>query len=398
MIMKFRQLSPDIVRNKNVLVRVDFNVPMENGLVSDDTRIRAHRDTLELLLENASKVVLITHLGRPKGVPSAEFSTKQLVDRVGEVYKRKVRFCDECIGPKIDDALETLGKGEILLLENIRFCPEETKNDTSFAEAMAKPFDIFVMDAFSASHRAHASTNAIQRVLPSYAGKLMEKEVTTLASVKNDPEDPFVLILGGAKVSDKIGVLETLLPKTSSVLIGGGMAFTFLKVQGYDVGLSLLEEEKMDFASAMIHKASELGVDLVLPVDVVVSESPGSDSEPKLVGIDSIPNDLMGLDIGPATLELFGSYILKARTILWNGPMGVFEKKGFEKGTETLAEKVAEQTRKGCLTVVGGGDTASAVKKFGYSEKVSHVSTGGGASLEFFEDKILPGIEPLLID
>ncbi|HPI99002.1 MAG TPA: phosphoglycerate kinase, partial [Synergistales bacterium] len=322
----------------------------------------------------------------------------QLVDRVGEVYKRKVRFCDECIGPKIDDALETLGKGEILLLENIRFCPEETKNDTSFAEAMAKPFDIFVMDAFSASHRAHASTNAIQRVLPSYAGKLMEKEVTTLASVKNDPEDPFVLILGGAKVSDKIGVLETLLPKTSSVLIGGGMAFTFLKVQGYDVGLSLLEEEKMDFASAMIHKASELGVDLVLPVDVVVSESPGSDSEPKLVGIDSIPNDLMGLDIGPATLELFGSYILKARTILWNGPMGVFEKKGFEKGTETLAEKVAEQTRKGCLTVVGGGDTASAVKKFGYSEKVSHVSTGGGASLEFFEDKILPGIEPLLID
>lgn len=398
MIMKFRRLSSDVVKNRNVLVRVDFNVPMDNGVVTDDTRIRAHMDTLELLLENAEKVVLISHLGRPKGVPSAEFSTRQLVDKVGEIYGRKVRFCEECIGSQVQESLDILKKGELLLLENIRFHPEETKNDMNFAEQMAKPFDLFVMDAFSASHRAHSSTNAIQRVLPSYAGKLMETEVTSLASVKDDPEEPFVLLLGGAKVSDKIGVLETLMPKTSAVLIGGGMAFTFLQAKGFEVGLSLLEEEKIDFARAMINRADELGVDLVLPVDVVVSDSPGSDSETQLVDVGKIPSDLMGLDIGPETVELFGSYLSKARTILWNGPMGVFEKKGFEKGTERLAEKVSEQTLRGCLTVVGGGDTASAVNKFGYSKKVSHVSTGGGASLEFFEDKVLPGIEPLLIE
>jgi len=396
--MRFRTITPETVRGKKVLVRVDFNVPMKNGTVTDDTRVRAHRETMEILGQGAARVVLVSHLGRPKGIPSEDLSTKQLIPVIEKVYGKKVRFCEQVFGPEVELAMAEMEKQELLLLENVRFYPEEKKNDQGFARKLAKPFDLFVMDAFSASHRAHASTNAIQRELPSYAGKLMEKEVTTLGSVKENPQKPFILILGGAKVSDKIGVLETLLPRSSAVLIGGGMAFTFLKAKGYEIGSSLLEEDKLDFARAMIRKAEDLNVDLVLPKDIIVADSPDPTQEPVLVDVDSIPSSLMGLDIGPASVDLFSDYLSSARTVLWNGPMGVFEKSFFEKGTSLLASRVAEMTDKGAFTVVGGGDTAAAVKKFGFHESMSHISTGGGASLEFFENKVLPGIEPLLIE
>lgn len=393
--MKFRQLFADKVKDKKVLVRVDFNVPIRNGIVTDDTRIRAHKDTLELLLDNAAKVVLLSHLGRPKGMPSEEFSIKQLVGKVEEIYEKKVLFCEECFGPKVTESLEALKSGDLLLLENVRFYSQEKNNDQEFAEKLASPFDVFIMDAFSASHRAHSSTNAIQKILPSYPGLLMAKEIEMLDAVSSEPQKPFVLILGGAKVSDKIGVIDNLMSKASAILIGGGMAYTFLRAQGHSIGRSLFEEDKVDFAFKMLEKAKETGVDIVLPVDTIVAEGPGA-LQGESVHIDSIPDNMMGLDIGRESVEIFRSYIENAKTILWNGPMGVFEENVFSMGTREIGQIVVKVTEGGALSVVGGGDTAAAVKKFGFTNRLSHVSTGGGASLEFCEGKILPGIDPLL--
>lgn len=395
--MKIRQLTKEIAKDKKVLVRVDFNVPLKDGKVTDDTRIRAHLDTIHLLNSAGAKIALISHLGRPKGQFCDDLSMKVIQNEVQNVMGLNVVLTGECYGRKINKALNDLKSGEILLLENVRFYPEEKSNDQNFAAEMASPFDIFVMDAFSASHRAHASTNAIQKYLPSYAGVLMAKEVEMLSAVSSTPKEPFILILGGAKVSDKIGVIENLMKKASAILIGGGMAYTFLKVKGNTIGNSLFDAEKAEFAGKMLTQAMKLGVDIVLPKDTIVAEGPGS-PKGKNVPIDSIPEHLMGLDIGNGSVEIFRNYIENAKTILWNGPMGVFEEDAFSMGTREIGQIVVKATERGALSVVGGGDTAAAVKKFGLTDKVSHVSTGGGASLEFCEGKVLPGIAPLLLE
>lgn len=393
--MELRRLTKEVAKDLKVLVRVDFNVPLKDGKVMDDTRIRAHLDTINLLRTFGCRIALISHLGRPKGEFHEDLSMKVIQKAVENVYEVPVRLVDTCTGEKVRSAMDKLSNDEILLLENVRFYSEEKKNDLQFAKEMASPFDIFVMDAFSASHRAHSSTNAIQKILPSYAGLLIDKEVRMLSNVSSDPEQPFVLILGGAKVSDKIGVIEHLMNKASAILIGGGMAYTFLQVTGKAIGRSLYEEDKAEFAGEMMKKADQMGVKIVLPVDTVVAEKLNSTSG-QVVNVDSMPIDLMGLDIGPDTVTCFSEYISKARTILWNGPMGVFEEAPFASGTEKIGQAVVEATKGGAVSVVGGGDTAAAVKHFGLSGQVSHVSTGGGASLEFCEGKILPGIEPLL--
>lgn len=393
--MDLRRLTKEVAGDLKVLVRVDFNVPLKDGKVTDDTRIRAHLDTINLLRTFGCQIALISHLGRPKGEFHENLSMKVIQKAVENVYELPVKLVDTCTGEKVRSAMEDLSKDEILLLENVRFYPEEKKNDLQFAKDMASPFDIFVMDAFSASHRAHSSTNAIQKVLPSYAGLLMDKEVRMLSNVSSEPEQPFVLILGGAKVSDKIGVIEHLMNKASAILIGGGMAYTFLHVTGKAIGKSLYEEDKAQFAGEMMKKADQMGVKIVLPVDTVVAEKLTSTSG-KVVNVDSMPIDLMGLDIGPDTVSCFSEYIRTAKTILWNGPMGVFEEEPFASGTKAIGQAVTRATEAGSLSVVGGGDTAAAVKHFGFSDRVSHVSTGGGASLEFCEGKVLPGIEPLL--
>ena len=393
--MKLRQFTEKDVRGKKVLVRVDFNVPLKNGKVTDTTRIVAHSETVLTLLEWGAKVALASHLGRPKGKKVPEMSLACVLPEARKVFKAPMHFCDDCIGSTVQAAVDGMKAGELLLLENLRFYPEEQENDRAFAEKLAAPFDVFVMDAFSASHRADASTNAIMSVLPSFSGALLRREVDMLSMVSEKPERPFVLILGGAKVSDKIGVVEHLMDKTSSILIGGGMAFTFLKAAGGAIGRSLYEEEKKDFALEMMEKARRKGVEILLPVDVVVGSSLEMISGEKILPANDIPEDLMGLDIGPKTAALFAERIAEAKTVLWNGPMGVFENPLFSSGTKKVAEGVAECTRRGGITVVGGGDTAAAAKSLGFDRDVSHVSTGGGASLEFCEGKALPGIAPL---
>ncbi len=396
--MKIRQLTKEVAKDKKVLVRVDFNVPLKDGKVTDDTRIRAHLDTINLLNQAGAKIAMVSHLGRPKGRFCDDLSMKVIRNEVQNVMGLNVILPGGCYGRKVSIGLNDLKSGEILLLENVRFYPEEKSNDENFAAEIASPFDIFVMDAFSASHRAHASTNAIQKYLPSYAGLLMAKEVEMLSAVSSTPKEPFILILGGAKVSDKIGVIENLMKKASAILIGGGMAYTFLKVKGNPIGNSLFDGEKAEFAGKMLIKAMKLGVDIVLPIDTIVAEGPGSPKGENVL-IDSIPDHLMGLDIGKGSVEVFRNYIENAKTILWNGPMGVFEEDPFSMGTREIARIVVKATAEGgALSVVGGGDTAAAVKKFGLADRVSHVSTGGGASLEFCEGKVLPGIAPLLLE
>ncbi len=395
--MKLRSFRKEDVKGKKVLLRVDFNVPLKDGKVTDTTRIEAHRKTLEALLEAGAKVALASHLGRPKGKRVPEMSLSLVAPEAQKLYGVPVVYCDECIGPKVKDAMDSLPKGSVLVLENLRFHAEEQENDRSFSEKLAAPFDVFVMDAFSASHRADASTNGITEFLPSFSGALIEREVNMLSAVSENPEKPFVIILGGAKVSDKIGVVENLMDKASAILIGGGMAFTFLKARGGSIGKSLFEAEKADFASEMMKRAEKAGVEILLPVDVVAGPSPDIATGETIVPADKVPDGMMGLDIGPETAALFSKKIASARTVLWNGPMGVFENPVFAGGTKTIAEGVAECTRKGGVTVVGGGDTAAAAKQLGFDGSVSHVSTGGGASLEFCEGKALPGITPLYI-
>ena len=380
-------------------MRVDFNVPFKNGKVTDDARIRAHASTLKKLLDGGARVALVSHFGRPKGKVDPAFSLSQIVPDVEKAYSgvgvTKVRFVDDCVGPKVEEALSAVQDPahEVILLENSRFYPEEQKNDPEFAKRMAAPFDVFVMDAFSASHRADVSTSGVIPLLASFAGDLLMREAEMLGAVSESPAKPYVLILGGAKVSDKIAVVGNLLDKATTILIGGGMAYTFLKAKGFSIGKSLCEEERLDFARETLEKAEKMGVKVLLPVDSVVAG--GLDAtETSVAASDAMPDDKMGLDIGPRTVALFVDALKGAKSVLWNGPMGVFENPLFAKGSEELAKAVADATKAGAVTVIGGGDTASAVRQFGVADKVSHVSTGGGASLEYCEGKALPGMAP----
>ena len=396
--MRLKTFSPSDVAGKKVLVRVDFNVPLADGRVSDDTRIKAHLPTLTALRDAGAKIALVSHLGRPKGTVNLKYTLEPVGEELAKLTGWPVRFVSDCIGEKVDEAVADWKDGEVLLLENVRFHPEEEKNDMEFAKKLVKNFDVFVMDAFSAAHRAHASTRAAAELIPSFSGKLIDREITMLSAARDEPKKPFVLILGGAKVSDKIAVVENMLKKADTILIGGGMAFTFLKAQGLEIGKSLCETEKLDFAAKMLEEAKALGVKILLPVDAVVAPEFKADAPAKAVKADAIPQDEMGLDIGPETAKLFAKEILAAKTVLWNGPMGVFEMPAFAKGTEAVAQALAGATANGALTVVGGGDSAAAIALFKMEDKVSHVSTGGGASLEFFEGKSLPGIEPYVVE
>lgn len=391
--MKLKTFLPGDVTGKKVLVRVDFNVPLADGKVADPTRICAHLPTLRALKAAGAKVALISHLGRPKGTADMKYSLKPVGEELANITGWDVRFVPECIGPDVEKATSDWGN-EVLLLENVRFHPEEEKNSMEFAKKLAENFDLFVMDAFSAAHRAHSSTKAITEVLPSFAGLLMVKETDMLGAVRDDPKKPFVLILGGAKVSDKIAVVENMLKKVDTILIGGGMAFTFFKAKGLEIGKSLCEEDKVEFASKMLHEAEKMGVKILLPLDVIAADEFKADSAWTLVSPEAIPSGKMGLDVGPETVRIFTEVILSAKTVLWNGPMGVFEMPAFSKGTESVARALVKATENGSFTVVGGGDSAAAIAQFGLEDRVSHVSTGGGASLEFFEGKLLPGIEP----
>lgn len=394
--MKLKTFMPGDVSGKKILVRVDFNVPMIDGKVADTTRIAAHLQTLRALRAEGAKVALVSHLGRPKGKIDMAYSLEPVVEELAKLTGWNVRFVPECIGSKVEKAVSEWGN-EVILLENVRFYPEEEENDLDFAKKLAENFDIFVMDAFSAAHRSHSSTRAVSEVLPSYAGLLLAKEIYMLERVRDNPKEPLVLILGGAKVSDKIGVVENMMKKVDTILIGGGMAFTFFKAKGFEIGDSLYEADKVDFARKMLKAAENLKVDLLLPLDIIVADEFKADSPYSMVKPNAIPAGKMGLDIGPKTIKSFAEVILSSKTVLWNGPMGVFEMPAFSKGTEAVAKSLVKATERGSFTVVGGGDSAAAIAQFGYEDQVSHVSTGGGASLDFFEGKILPGIEPYII-
>lgn len=381
------------VKDKKVLVRVDFNVPLskETKEITDDSRIKAALPTINYLVDNGAKVILMSHLGRPKGQANPEFSLKPVAKRLEELLGKKVEFLDSdtVIDDNIKGKVNNLKSGEIALLQNTRYREEETKNGEEFAKDLASLGDVFVNDAFGTSHRAHASNVGVASIIPSALGFLVEKEVEIMGKALENPKRPFIAILGGAKVSDKIGVIENLLEKVDTILIGGGMAYTFLKAQGKEIGKSLVEEDKIELAKEILSKAEKEGVKLILPVDSVVAKEVSDDVDFEVVSNDNIPSDEMGLDIGPKSIDLFREEILKAGTIVWNGPMGVFELNNFNKGTFAVAEALAESK---AITIVGGGDSAAAVEKAGYKEKVTHVSTGGGASLEFLEGKELPGI------
>ncbi|MES2179619.1 MAG: phosphoglycerate kinase [Gemmatimonadota bacterium] len=387
-----RDLSADELRGKRALVRVDFNVPLDDaGHVSDDTRIRAALPTLELLLDAGAKVILLSHLGRPKGKPNPKYSLEPVCRRLTELLPgRTVCFVESTDTDEALKATYTLGEGEVLLLENTRFLGGEETNDERLARALAQLGDLYVNDAFGTAHRAHASTEGVARHLkPAVAGLLMEKELQYLQGALEDPKRPFVAILGGSKISGKIDVIEALLPKVDALLVGGAMACTFYKAMELETGKSLVEPDRVEMASELIDKS---GTILILPHDATVAPSIGDGAKAKAVSKENIPADMAMLDIGPRTAESYSRAILSAKTILWNGPMGVFETPPFDKGTKAIAEAMAQATAKGATTIVGGGDSAAAVEQAGLSAKMSHVSTGGGASLEFLEGKVLPGV------
>lgn len=389
-----RDIPEGELKGKRVLVRVDFNVPLdENRNITDDTRIVESLPTIRYLVERGARVILVSHLGRPKGKPKDELRLDPVAKRLEELLGRKVVKVNDCIGEEVKQAVAQLQDGDVLLLENIRFYPEEEANDENFARALAELADIYVNDAFGAAHRAHASTAGVAKFLPAYAGFLMEKELEALGDKLNNPARPFLAILGGAKVSSKIGVLRKLLEKVDVLLIGGGMSYTFIKAMGYEVGTSLLEESMLEEARQILESAREKGVRLELPVDFVVAPEGKEGVATKVVDWDKIPPDMGGFDIGPKTIEKFGQYIKEAKTIFWNGPLGLFEVDLFARGTVEIAKKVAES---GAIVVVGGGDTVAAIKKAGVEGKITHISTGGGASLEFVEGRPLPGVEVLL--
>ncbi len=385
------------VKGKRVLMRVDFNVPLEGNKVSNDKRIRAVLPTINYIINNGGRLILMSHLGRPKGERKPEMSLKPCVPVLSELLGKDVGFVDDCIGETAEAAVEKLGDGDVLLLENLRYYNEETKNDKDFAEKLSRLGDVYVNDAFGTAHRAHASTEGVTHFIERCAGGyLLMKEIEFLGGLVEKPKRPFVAVLGGAKISDKIGVISNLLPKVDQIIIGGGMAYTFFKAMGMEIGNSLLEEEKIDLAKQLLEKGDGK---IVLPIDCVISNSLDFDARKvgvlKEVDAEAIPSGWSGLDIGSKSVEKFRSILKDAKTVFWNGPMGVFEIEATAKGTYTMANILADITANGAATVVGGGDSASAIIKAGVEDKVSHVSTGGGASLEFLEGKVLPGVAAL---
>ncbi len=383
------------VANKRVIVRVDFNVPLdkETGDITDDRRIRAALPTIQYLMSQKARVILVSHLGRPKGGFDPKLSMKPAAERLSELLGQPVLLASDVIGEDARKKAEALQPGEVLMLENVRFHKEETKNDPAFARELASLADVYVNDAFGTAHRAHASTAGLARFLPAVSGFLIQKEIEIMGAALADPARPFVAILGGAKVSDKIGVIENLLDKVDTLIIGGGMAYTFLAATGRNVGLSICEKDKIDLAANLMAKAEAKHVKLLLPSDVVIADRFAEDANTRVVTVDQIPDDWMGLDIGPQTIKVFTEAIKQAATIVWNGPMGVFEFEAFATGTREIARAIAESS---AISIIGGGDSAAAVEQMGFADRVTHVSTGGGASLEFLEGKILPGIDCLM--
>lgn len=381
---------------KKVLVRVDFNVPVKEGVVTDDTRIRAALPTIEKLVNDGARVILMSHLGRPAGTGFEEaFSLRPAALRLSELLGKPVVFATDTVGEDAQAKAAALRDGDVLLLENLRFDKREKKNDPEFCEQLAALAEVYVNDAFGTAHRAHASTAGVAALLPAYAGYLMTKEVSTLTGMLDEPKRPFVAILGGSKVSDKIKVIDALIDKCDTLIIGGGMCFTFLMAQGYSVGTSLKEEDWVERAGEMLAKAKECGVELLLPVDAVVADRFAEDADHSTVLIDSIPNDMMGLDIGAGTAAMYAEAIAKAKTVFWNGPMGVFEMDAFAAGTKAVAEAVA--ANKDADTIIGGGDSVAAVNKFGLADQMTFISTGGGASMELVQGEALPGVEALKV-
>ncbi|KAL6206110.1 hypothetical protein ACLB2K_023359 [Fragaria x ananassa] len=381
------------LKGKRVFVRVDLNVPLDESCkITDDTRIRAAVPTIKYLQGNGAKVILASHLGRPKGV-TPKYSLKPLVPRLSELLGVEVKIANDCVGEEVEKLVAGLPEGGVLLLENVRFYKEEEKNDPEFAKKLASLADVYVNDAFGTAHRAHASTEGVAKYLkPSVAGYLMQKELDYLVGAVSNPKRPFAAIVGGSKVSSKIGVIESLLEKVNILVLGGGMIFTFYKAQGLSVGSSLVEEDKLDLAKSLMEKAKAKGVSILLPTDVVIADKFAADANSKVVPASAIPDGWMGLDIGPDSIKTFSEALDTTQTVIWNGPMGVFEFEKFAAGTEAIAKKLAELSGKGVTTIIGGGDSVAAVEKAGLADKMSHISTGGGASLELLEGKTLPGV------
>ena len=381
------------VAGKKVLVRCDFNVPLdENKNITDENRLIGALPTIKYLIDHKAKVILCSHLGRPKGEFNPKFSLAPVAKRLSELLGQEVKMADDVIGDSAKALAASLKDGEVMLLENVRFHKEEEKNDPEFAKALASLAEVYVNDAFGTAHRAHASTAGVANYLPAVCGYLIKKEIEIMGKALSNPERPFVAILGGAKVSDKIGVIENLLDKVDYLIIGGGMAYTFLKAKGYEIGTSICEDEKIELATNIMEKAQQKGVELLLPVETVVAKEFSADSEPVVVPSDKIPADMMGMDIGPKTIEVFSEVVKKAKTVIWNGPMGVFEFPKFAVGTKAIAKALAETD---AVTIIGGGDSAAAVAQLGFADKMTHISTGGGASLEYLEGIELPGIAAL---
>ncbi len=393
------KLSIDNVelKGKRVLVRVDFNVPLDENLnITDDIRITSSLPTIKKIISDGGKAILMSHLGRPKGGPNPKYSLKPTAVRLSELLGKEVKLAPDCVGPEVKALVDAMQDGDVLILENVRFHAEEEKNVPEFAKQLAELGDVYINDAFGSAHRAHASTEGVTKYIKVNAsGYLMQKELDYLGKAISNPEKPYLAILGGAKISGKIDVIQNLFDKVDTLIIGGGMAYTFYKAMGYEIGNSLLEAEKIDLAKEILEKAKNSKVKFLLPVDCIVASEFSNDSPAEAVDVKDIPADKQGLDIGPKTVELFKNEVLNAKTVVWNGPMGVFEFDNFAKGTNAIAEALVEATKKGAATIIGGGDSAAAIKKAGLEEAVSHVSTGGGASLEFLEGKLLPGVEAL---
>jgi phosphoglycerate kinase len=383
---------------KKALIRVDFNVPLDKEYnITDDNRITAALPTIKKILSDGGAIILMSHLGRPKDGPTEKYSLKHVVAHLSELLGKKVEFADDCIGAEAIEKAGALKSGEVLLLENLRFYKEEEKGDKDFAEKLSKLGDVYVNDAFGTAHRAHASTAVIAQFFPDakYFGYLMAGELANAEKVLNGAEKPFTAIMGGAKVSDKIQLIESLLEKVDNLIIGGGMAYTFAKAQGGSIGKSLVEDDKLDLAKSLIQKAKEKGVNLLLPTDSVIADNFSNDANTEAAQNDNIKDGWMGLDIGPESIARFSKTVAESKTILWNGPMGVFEMEKFEKGTKAIADAVVEATNNGAFSLIGGGDSAAAVSKFNLTEDVSYVSTGGGALLEYMEGKELPGVKAI---